>query len=206
MAVYLCGGCPVDVCNSGRPCQTRETSYEGAVLAVYEANGYDDSDFYAVVWDAEAGRVRDVQYATTRGWTYHNGATVDATPQARAAALAWWREQWTASAIEQAHADAVKPAVGRVVRSLTTRGKNVGVVGEVRWMGEDAYRSTRYVTFYRVGVKVHGEKKLRYLSADRVEVVTPERVDEDEIRARGAVKGEPLWGGVLRSLAYQAAA
>lgn len=206
MAVYRCGGCPVEVCNSGKPCQTRQVSYEGAVLAVYEANGYDDSDFYAVVWDAQAGCVRDVEYATTRGWTYHNGAAVDATAQVREAAMDWYRVRWIDATITRAHADAVKPAKGRVVRSLTTRGKNVGLVGEVRWIGEDKYRSTRWITYYRVGVKVEGEDKLRYLDWDRVEVVEPTPVDEDAIRDRARRLAEPDWAGVVRALVYQAVA
>lgn len=56
-----------------------ETTYEGAVLDVYERNGYDDSDFYAIVWDAEKGQIEHVMYATTRGWTYCNGASIDAS-------------------------------------------------------------------------------------------------------------------------------
>lgn len=56
-----------------------ERTYDGCVLDTYERNGYDDSDFYAVVWDRAERRLRTVQYATTRGWTYLNGAAVDAT-------------------------------------------------------------------------------------------------------------------------------
>ena len=44
------------------------------------------SDFYAVVWTGE--RLTSVEYATTRGWTYANGATIDATDEVKAAAAA----------------------------------------------------------------------------------------------------------------------
>jgi hypothetical protein len=36
-------------------------SYKGCVLAEYENNGYHDSDFYAVVWDAEVNRLRTLR-------------------------------------------------------------------------------------------------------------------------------------------------
>jgi hypothetical protein len=200
MAVVVCGGCPVEVCNSHQRCQTSRVSYEGAVLAVWERNGYDDSDFLATVWDAQESRVRDVEYASTRSWTHHNGARVDATPEVRRAALAWYREQWVPAAIERAHESARKPLMGRAARSLTTRGKNVGVVGVVKWIGKDKYRSTRYKTVERVGLKVEGEDTLRYLDLDKVEAAEPAPVDEDEIRAFGATLGEPNWSGVGRGM------
>ena len=55
-------------------------THEGLVLATGEYNGYDDSDFYALVWNDEKGEPEKIIYATTRGWSYPNGATVDATP------------------------------------------------------------------------------------------------------------------------------
>jgi hypothetical protein len=65
-----------------------ETRYVGAVLADREENGYDDSDFYAVVWTGEA--LARVTYASTR---YAGGgrAVVDATPETLAVVAAWLR-------------------------------------------------------------------------------------------------------------------
>lgn len=40
--------------------------YEGAVISNFERNGYHDSDFYAIVYDAEVDRVRAVETGTTR--------------------------------------------------------------------------------------------------------------------------------------------
>ena len=68
-------------------------SYRGCVLETRERNYYDDSDFYAVVWDEEKGCVREVDYATTRAWTYRNFARVDATDDVRAKAKAWARAE-----------------------------------------------------------------------------------------------------------------
>src|SRR5512135_3357303 len=53
---------------------------EGAVVAVREVNGYNDSDFIATYYDEDGG-FKEVEYATTRFWTYPNTAVVDATPE-----------------------------------------------------------------------------------------------------------------------------
>src|SRR4051812_33367012 len=62
----------------------RVESHKGLVLSTGEYNGYDDTDFYAVVWKEEKGNTERVTYASTRGWTYPNGATVDATDEVKA--------------------------------------------------------------------------------------------------------------------------
>lgn len=90
------------------------TTYEGAVFATRERNYYDDSDFYAVVWNGE--RITEVEYATTRFPTYDNSATVDATPEVKAAADEWLVE-WGFKALRNQDADeALTVTVGREVR------------------------------------------------------------------------------------------
>ena len=66
-----------------------KTEWQGCVLNTGEYNGYHDSDFYAVVWDAEKQDARRVVYASTRGWSYPNSAVVDATPEVIAEWKAW---------------------------------------------------------------------------------------------------------------------
>ena len=61
---------------------------EGRVLATREMNGYHDSDFY-VTYMTDSGAIVEKQYATTRGWTYLNGAREDATDDLRLE----WRAQ-----------------------------------------------------------------------------------------------------------------
>jgi hypothetical protein len=51
----------------------------GKVLFTGERIFASDSDFYAVVWSDEKNAPVEIDYATTRGWTYLNSATVDAT-------------------------------------------------------------------------------------------------------------------------------
>ncbi len=59
-------------------------TYEGCVLSLGENNGYDDSDFFAVVWDHAKGATDRIIYASTRGWTYDLNASVDATDEVKA--------------------------------------------------------------------------------------------------------------------------
>ncbi len=171
-----------------------DETYAGAVLQTWEHNGYNDSDFYAAVWDEAEQRVKAVEWATTRWWTYNNSATVDATSEVMAKA-----ERWLADLIEQllTRADeeqAADPVIGKEVRSTTTRGKNKGVVGLVRRRMANPYR-TYYRNGYndpealanqRLAVEVVGEDKYRWLDADRVEVINPDqyKTSAEEIRRR----------------------
>ena len=65
------------------------TEHVGRVLYTGEMNGYDDSDFYAMVWDDDRNEPRRVMYATTRRWTYPNSAVVDAPPDLMAKYADW---------------------------------------------------------------------------------------------------------------------
>jgi hypothetical protein len=70
------------------------------------------------------------------------------------------------------------------VRATVTRGKNAGLTGEVKWYGADRFaRSYGTTQPMRVGIRVEGEPKLRFLPAGSVEVVNPEPVDETAVRS-----------------------
>lgn len=70
------------------------TEFVGCVLQLRERNYHDDSDFYAVVWDEELQRVRNVETWTTRyGRSDWFGEWVDATEEVKAKAQAWYKEQ-----------------------------------------------------------------------------------------------------------------
>ncbi len=145
-----------------------ETTYEGCVLRTGEHNFYDDSDFYAMVWDEKTESVIKITYGTTRGWTYHNSAAVDATAEVREKAEAWEAERLTALYTEERKAEKLKALKaldqGVEVKSLTTRGKNKGVVGYVQRVMKSSYAPGDVV-----GVQVEGEDKLRWLDTERVE-------------------------------------
>lgn len=164
MAIHLCGGCTTEHCNSGQACNTGTFSWAGRVLSRHERNGYDDSDFYALVWDDSTESVKSVDYASTRGWTYHNHAVIDAPAEIVALAAAYQRMVREAHDMEADRVEASVPAVGKEVKSLTTRGKNKGVRGIVRRVVEGTYG-------LQVAIEVAGENKYRYLSFDRVAVV-----------------------------------
>ncbi|MGE4526573.1 MAG: hypothetical protein AB7D24_11890 [Sphaerochaeta sp.] len=54
-----------------------ETTHDGLVISTGEHNWYDDSDFFAIVWNPEKQVEEEITYATTRFPTYGNYAEVD---------------------------------------------------------------------------------------------------------------------------------
>jgi hypothetical protein len=57
-------------------------------------NGYDDSDFYMLVWDPVTVKAERILFATTRGWTYPScGSKPDATSETLVAYSVWCDEQ-----------------------------------------------------------------------------------------------------------------
>lgn len=65
-------------------------TYKGLCLYEMERNGYNDSDFYMVVWDKENHKTKTILFATTRGWCYPCcRSSPDATPEVIAAYEKW---------------------------------------------------------------------------------------------------------------------
>lgn len=58
-----------------------EEKYVGQVLCLGEHNYYDDSDFYALVFDPKDGKVHEIIYDTTRFASTGMNAVVDATEE-----------------------------------------------------------------------------------------------------------------------------
>lgn len=73
---------------AGREIYTK-TEYVGQVLSLREYNGYHDSDFSAIVWDFDKGEPINIEYGTTRFWSYPNTAGIDATPEVLSAFKAY---------------------------------------------------------------------------------------------------------------------
>lgn len=149
-----------------------DITWEGKVLATGEHNYWDDSDFYAIVWDDQQQAPREVGYATTRGWTYYNSATVDATPEINAAWKAWQATQRAARAAEQARIDAATPAKGKRVRVVKGRKVPHGTVGDVFWYGPDKYARPGQMASppMRVGIRADTGQKY-FTAATNVEVI-----------------------------------
>lgn len=162
------------------------TSFVGKVFATRERNGYDDSDFYAVVWDGTS--VRNVEYGTTRAWTYHNSAAADATPETTEAANAWGK----VAARKLARTEAVEKAtqVEKGKRVKVTRGRKVakGTEGVVIWVGTSPGYTRWAPVQHRVGFKTDAGETI-FTAASNVEVTDPEMYlpgseELDEIAAK----------------------
>lgn len=130
--------------------------YEGAVLSLREMNGYNDSDFYATVYDAEANEVREVEYGTTR-FGGSGSAAVDATAEVIEAAVA--AELARRAPLVREELESAARAIerdGRVyfLRDYNARKAGVrvakGTEGTVFWYGEDKFRYGAY----RAGVEL----------------------------------------------------
>lgn len=147
------------------------TTYRGCVLNTYERNGSSDSDFYASVWDDETGTIKSIEYATTRGWSYPNGATVDATNEVKAKANAYLKVQSKITWDRQNETEAKTPAKGKTLRVFKGRKVKIGTVGECFWYGKGKkFNPSRWArASMRVGLKVGGETV--WVDADHVEVV-----------------------------------
>lgn len=171
-------------------------SYEGAVLATRERNGYDDSDFYAFVWTGE--KIESVEYATTRGWTYRNFATVDATPEVVEAATAYLAGLIFSRMREAALAAAKKPEKGRTVKIVRGRKIPLGTVGTVVWEGPAREFGPRYrwerqrPAPRRIGFKPEGGGEVVFTAAENAETVDPEEYleAESELRRKAAYAAE----------------
>src|SRR5262245_10450625 len=147
----------------------RVTTHEGLVLELREMNGYDDSDFYAVVWNDAKGEPERVEYASTRGWTYPNGAAVDATPEVVAKYEAYLEALAATSRAAAAEREAKTLKVGRKAKTVrNVRGKHAieaGVEGTVFWIGTDRFNGRG-----RVGFAADDGRKV-FIAANAVEVV-----------------------------------
>jgi hypothetical protein len=149
-------------------------SYVGCVLMTYERNGYDDSDFYAVVYDEATDSLKHVEYATTRGYTYDCGATVDATDEVKAKAREVLRRLTLTDLLDNAAMEAKTPEKGKRVRVTKGRKVPLGTEGTVVWKGVDQYANNRlHKTHYRVGLKTDAGET-HFTSADNVTVLDPQ--------------------------------
>ena len=136
--------------------ETKET-YVGRVLETYEENGYNDSDFYAIVWDDETNSLIHKQFATTRFYSNGYGAKIDATPEIVEKATAERKTRFLKSAIEKDEETAKTVAKGKMVEINRGR-KNRGIIGEVFWVGNPDKFSYYAKEHRSVGIKLDDER------------------------------------------------
>lgn len=147
-------------------------TFKGAVVYLRERNGYDDSDFLALVWDEAQQKAYEVCYASTRGWTYPCHAEVDASPEVKAKALAY-TSAVTAAREAQRREEEILP--GDIVRLSLKAGKNKsrnGQEAEVFWKGLNSFN--QYRPEVRFGVRFEDGTKLYFSAQNVVKVRTVE--------------------------------
>ena len=159
----------------GRDIYTVET-HKGLVVGLREMNGYDDSDFYATVWNEEKGAPEEIMYASTRGWTYPNGAAIDATDEVKAKYDAYTAARMKAAAEARNARLAAEPGKGKKARTTrSVKGKNAieaGVTGTIFWVGEDKFaRNTYGGKALRVGFAADDGRKV-FIAGNAVEVIS----------------------------------
>lgn len=132
-------------------------SYAGCVISTRERNLYHDSDFLAVVWDENEGRIKEVEYATTRFYTYNNVAKVDVTPERLALAQKWAYNSAKKIVWESYIRNLRKPAKGDKV--VVARGRKVahGTEGVLFYIGDSYGFGANKQT--KIGVAVSDRKE-----------------------------------------------
>lgn len=117
-------------------------TYEGKVLSLREKNGYDDSDFYALVWDSEKNKPVEIMYATTRAWCYYDKAVVDATEDVVEKYNAHKEKQKQAMRLEKRKAEHDNPELNKkMIVKRSYKEVKKGMVGTVFFIRKRA-RST----------------------------------------------------------------
>jgi hypothetical protein len=118
----------------------------GCVVELREGNHYHDSDFYATYYDMDSGAFKEVEYGTTRFWSYPNGANIDATPEIMALWEAHLKAIRDAARAREAAYIASLPTVGKTVRVVSGRKLEKGIKGKIFWHGANGFK-----TYYRNG-------------------------------------------------------
>jgi len=137
--------------------KTNTPTYVGLVVSMFEENGYHDSDFFAMVWDAETKSLKRVLYDTTRGAMY-GGACVDATPEVLAEVEAMRERNRADYNARRAEIQSRRAEKGVLASVRGLKGKHSGLNGawgKVFWTGGDKFGSKYSI---RVGIEINGTK------------------------------------------------
>lgn len=183
---------------------TTPSTYEesaGRCLYAREWNGYDDSDFSGLFYDPATGAF---EWATTASTAWYGGfiPTPNATPEAVAAYESWWNARYEVLKAEADENEQAIPKPGREVRVVGGR-KYKGREGVAAWYGEDRYKTSRYGTFYRVGIDPSDGGPRFFVPADYVEVLVGDqwRPAQDTYVSTGLGRPTTLGPESTRSLA-----
>jgi len=168
---------------------TDRQKYEGRVIAFREDNGYDDSDFYALV-QKDNGEFGWIATGTTRfqgGWI----ATPNATPEVKAAYSAWYDAKDAQTKVDIEAFNDNMAAVGKAARVVGGK-KYKNRQGEIFWFGVDKFRSSKSATYFRVGIEDSQGKF--FVPADQIEIAT--KIGWIEPNNAMELTSSPLAGGI----------
>jgi hypothetical protein len=167
-----------------RPCEGKYYLYDthqGLCLREFERNGYNDSDFYMVVWNPATKTPETIEFATTRGWSYPCfGSKVDATPEVIAEYEAYLEKQRKAAELAQDKEQARQPKFGRTVKVVKGRKVPVGTTGEICWVGVNQFAHQSYYApskkSLRVGIRLLDGTKV-FTDFANCEIVNPQQYE-----------------------------
>ena len=164
-------------------------------IAEWERNGYNDSDFYALQYNARTGALRSREVGTTRfaGPIERHPFIKDAPEDVQALAienLAISNAESTERMLRYSLDDFLKnnvPAVGREVKIVRGRKIPKGTLGVIAWRGQDNYRSNRWTKFERFGIDTEevdesGRPIRVFVPDDYVECTDKYEIDEDKVK------------------------
>lgn len=139
-------------------------NYHGLCLYEREYNGYNDSDFYMVVWNPETQKTESHEFASTRGWSYPCYAShADATPEVLAAYEQFKRDQEAKADAARAEQIRRTPAKGKTLKVVRGRKVKIGTTGICFWLGNSNFGQ-------RVGIK-DSDGTVYWTSIKNVEVI-----------------------------------
>ncbi len=161
-----------------------EIMYKGCVLDLRERNYYDDSDFYAIVWDEEKQIIKDIEYATTRFPSDGSYAEIDATKEVIQKAEKYMENRYFDEWKKWNKQQAETVEKEKTVKVVKGRKVPIGTIGKVFFIKTMYFGYKGYQTAIKIGLlDKDGNKHYTYI--DNVEVVNPEQYElpEDEGRA-----------------------
>lgn len=190
----------------------RVTIYTGCVLDKFERNFYDDSDFYAIVFDKTLGICKTMLVGTTRA-AFNIPCQIDATDEIEDRARQWlydWHIQFGVAASERA---VRKIEVGKCVqfmkayrpRKETNIPVEVGQLAYVRKLYPDYFKRNEFKALVQfTNGPLIGETAFH--SLDKLAVFSPEVYEQsmDTIRANARRHADSeQWRAPFSPLVYQ---
>lgn len=130
----------IDCNNDGKCIMWTYETHHGLCVSDREMNGSWDSDWYMLVWNPETQEPFEIEFASTRGWTYPCYASrPDATPEIMAAYRAWHDAKCERARLAEEERRAKTPDRGKVVRVVRGRKVPIGTQGLCTWIGASKF-------------------------------------------------------------------